>query len=599
LKRGNTKGTIFNELINELIVLAEMEGAQSTCLNIIENTPVEIQIKIIQSLAKTNNPKLIPLFQMLAREMEGEVQKLTQIALRKYQYLGYEIKLFAPQEIKAGDIEAFTSLTRLEGACILVFIHHFEGKYHAYYFSLALNSLGIKEYFQYSSIHKEDLLNIIEKQNLRKIDFSLAQRLLKDAHSQNMRFGTKAASGFSQYKFLFNINQEKGINSIELSELFNGELKPEQIINIYFFALKNMDSALVYDLVGPKLQEKFGSRDDFIAKWKNPLQKCTFIKSVPLDWEENQSFYHRRYHLIVGNENDELQKYDFYFVLEKGENWRISEVKIECFRPIGYNDPLNPLNYQVYASVYKINNGSLLNKIFDSWNQVHLTGEFEGGNCYKWFKTGNVLNIGIDVARDIYSEFILTNQELIIFNSNLQNLTEVGYFFQEQVLQKNYDIKIQLLVKGPCRVRDVYRVITEKDFSLGDHLAMTNNIYYLELKDNHEYWHSLFLKAAEKKYSIKEKVLVFELKEGSIEVLCYDKHSFIFAYNDSENIIERKWPDLWKSLNDISYDRGNRDEKEKWLYYKLINNLKKDPLTRIFIPQDLQLEMAKKMRLIK
>src|SRR5690554_5927786 len=106
-KKGYTNKNVFSDLIKELIILAEMEGTQSTCLNIIENMPVEIQLKIIRNLAKTNNPKLISLFQMLARETEGETQNIAEKALRKYQYLGYEIKSCVPPEIESQDIQAF------------------------------------------------------------------------------------------------------------------------------------------------------------------------------------------------------------------------------------------------------------------------------------------------------------------------------------------------------------------------------------------------------------------------------------------------------------------------------------------------------------
>ncbi|NLT96285.1 MAG: hypothetical protein GXW85_12300 [Clostridia bacterium] len=598
LKKGNITGAFFNELIKELIVLAEMEGAESTCLNIIENTPAEIQQKILQSLAKTNSPKLIPFFQMIARETEGKVQKIAQNALRKFLYLGYEIKPYTPQKIKADDIQAFISLTRLEGACILVFIHRLNGKYHAYYFSLAFNSLGIKEYFQYSSVHKEDLLNIIEKQNLLEIDFGTAQRILKDAYLQNKRYGTKTAGGFSQYQFLLTIEQNE-INNIDLFRLTDKELEPEKLINVYFFALKNMDASLVYDLAAPNLQKRFGSREDFINNWVHPLQKYTFVKSILLDKEESSGGCRARCQLIAGNEKDELEKIDFCFVLKKIRDfWRFAEVNIECIKPVGVSEPVNPLNYQVYVSVYKINNHSLFRNIFDSWDKVNLTGEFDGGNCYKWFKTGNLLEMGIDVSRDIYGEFILTNEELIIFSGHLQNLTEVGCHCQEHIL-KNKGAELHLLAKGPCRVRDVYRVITEKEFSLSKFLANNHRIYYLNLAENNKYCYTLLQKEAEKKYMIQQNIQVLELAGSNLEAVNQDKHVLIFTYNNYDKAIEKKWPDLWKNIKDITFGREYEDEKEKWQYYKLISYLKKHPFTQIFVPHVSRWEMAKRMGIVK
>ena len=296
-----------------------------------------------------------------------------------------------------------------------------------------------------------------------------------------------------------------------------------------------------------------------------------------MDWEESQRLYRGRYQLIAGNEKDELQKIDLSFTMEKIKSfWRFTEVKIECFRPVGSDDPLNPLNYKVYASVYKVNNYSLLKNILDNWDQVHLTGEFEEGNCYKWFKTVNILDTGINVSRDIYGEFILTNEELIIFSDHLQNLTEVSHHCQDMVFN-NKGIEMQLLAKGISRVRNVYRVITERGFSLGTYLANKNKIYYLDLANNDEYWYALLSKKAEKRYLVDGRIEVCELAEGTMEVINYDGHCFIFTYGASPNFIELEWPDLWKNVREITYGREFNDEKEIWQYYKLISNLKKIP----------------------
>lgn len=602
LRKSFINKNIYSELAKELILLAEMDGGQSTCLDLIKNLPVEVQIKIVQYLALENNPKLINLFQLLARETQTEVQKVACRILRKFQYSGHKIEPLMPKEIKPQNVQAFVSLTRLTGVCILVFIMGLgNSEYQAHYFSLYFNHLGIKEYFQYCSTNRKELFSVIDRQDLVEIDFFTAQRLLLDAYQQNLRYGTKPASGLSQYNS-FLINQQVSVENTKLNPIIldKKEMNPERIVNAYFFALKNMDAPLVYDLAAPSLQEKFGDRDDFIANWLHPLEKYVFIKSVSLGWENSDQQARGKYQLIAGNENDELQKIDFDFDLKKvGNKWYIKKVIIECLRPVGNDDPLNPLNYQVYVAVYKINDYLQVKNIFDNWEKVHLTGEFKEGFCYKWFKAVDILDTGIDVSRDVYGEFILTKKELIIFSSHLKNTTEIGYYFQEYVRDQG-GLDLHILIKGSSQIKEVYRVITDTNFSLSRSLLSKNRLYYFNLAESPN-WYNLLKNKATDRFILGSKTQVFHLKEERLilEVLIFRNHAFVFLYNGSPTILTNYFPDFQDNAWELTCESGYYDEKEKWRYYKLISSLRKDSFTRVFVPNAVEWEITKKkMRIV-
>ncbi|MGI6224935.1 MAG: hypothetical protein ACOYJ1_01640 [Peptococcales bacterium] len=607
LKKGFGNQNLYGELAEELMQLAEIDGGQSTCLDIIENLPIGVQVKIIENLAKKNNSRLIAFFQLLARETEGEIQKIALRALRKYQYLGYKIKPLIPKEINSQNVQAFVSPTRLTGACVLVFITELDEEYQAHYFSLFFNHLGIKEYFQYCSKNKADLLSVINKQGLVPIDFLSGLRLLEDAYGQNQRFKTKPASGFSQYKkfFLGRMDEAEDAQKLDKIEfkplvLAQEELNPERVINAYFLALKNMDAALVYDLTASILQKKFGSRGEFITNWFNPFEKYIFIKSIPINWETGQDRAKGSYKLVASNENDELEKIDFRFELIKTNGcWRLLDVKVECLSPINNEDTLNPLNYQVHAAIFKIDNYHQIKCIFDNWPDIHLTGEFNEGYCYKWFKAGNLLDIGIDVAKDIYGEFILTNKELVIFGANLKNITEVCHHFHEQVQKENNNIGFFLRAKGFCKVRDVYQVITDPDFSLGSMLVAKSKMYYTKLID-FQHWYTFLKNKAIEHFVLDSKIQVFHLgeREDKFEVLLYKNHAFFFCYNDSLEILTDYLANIQEDIRKISSELEYWDEKEKWEYYKLISSLSKDPYTKVFVPHAAQWQVTKKMRIV-
>jgi len=600
IRKGFTNGNIYSELAKELLILTELDGAQSTCLNIIENLPSDIQLKIVVNLSKTNNPKLIPLFQLISREIEGEVQRIAAKTLRKFGYLGHKVSPLVLSEFNFLDVQAYVSPSRLQGSCILVLIMKIDKDYHAYYFSLAFNHLGIKEYFQYTSSSKEELVKIIQKQNLISINYFSAQRLLQDAYKQNQRFGTKIASGFTQYKHLLSNNEkvEDDENSKEFQRLLTKGHTPERLVNAYFLALKNMDAPLIYDLAAPGLQKEFGDRNEFLANWVHPFEKYSFIKSIPLGWTIGENNASCQCQVIGSNESDELKKIDFNLDFEKiGDQWHVSGVKIECLSSISDGDPLNPLNYKVFAGVYSISNYNIIKSTFDNWDKVHVTGEFDGGICYKWFKTTNSLDTGLDISKDIYGEFIITNNELIIFSGSLKNVTEICYSFQELI--QGINNSVHLAVKGLCLVRDVYRVITDTKFTLAKRLAEKNYIYYLSFHD-YQYWYNLIREEADERYFLGSKIQVFEIKKENylVEALIYRNHIFIFSYGGKIEKWRKSFPVAESNIIEIDSGWEQRDEKGKWHYCKLVSNLKKDPYTKFFVPQGSQLEMAKKMKIL-
>ena len=230
----------YYELVKELSELIEHEGAESTCLNFMEQLPEEIQVNLIRHLAKTNNPKLIPFLQLVKKELAGEVKKEAQKTLVKLCSLGYNIEPMEYTDIPFDKVKCFVSPTRLRGNCILVFLVKTSQEYQAHYFVLLFNHLGVKEYFHHRSFRENELLANIKRMHLVPVDIVEGVHLLKEAYLHNQRHGTKAARSFFQYKnFLGKISGLSEINHQRLVyKLHEGEIKPFNIINAYLLALK-------------------------------------------------------------------------------------------------------------------------------------------------------------------------------------------------------------------------------------------------------------------------------------------------------------------------------------------------------------------------
>ncbi|MDK2822729.1 MAG: hypothetical protein PWP71_647 [Clostridia bacterium] len=600
LKRSFSKKGVYSELAKELIFLAELDGAQATCLNIIGNLPFDIQHKIIIDLARANNPKLIPFFQLVAKEMEGEIKKAACRVLKKYEYLGYEIKPLDTEQLPMKNLLAFASQSRLEGTCVLLFLIEGKNEFQAHYFVLAFNHLGIKEYFQHRSVSKSEILNGIEKHNLVTLNFFEAQQLLLDAYQQNRKFGTKVANGFSQYQHLLNKNFDSTSKCYYdcLTKLSRNKLSPWRLINAYLLALKNMDATLIYDISAPVLQMKFGKRNEFLKNWVHPFDKYTFIKSIPKKWQKNGNKITSQMQLVACNENDELKKIDLDFELLKIEdNWFISNVIVSGFSTLDNTDPLNPLNYKVYTNIYKINSLSTLRNFFDNWELVHLTGELEGGVCYKWFKTSDPIEEGIDISKEVYGEFILTNHELIIFGGSLKNVTEIGYYLVKNIKDIK-GINLELTMRNLCTVREVYQVVENSQLLLSESLKK-NYIYYIP-PSGYQKWYKYCKDYHNEVYVLDKNIRAFQIRNDNkiLEVIFHKDHAFICSFNTSLEDV-KKYLDIPQTeiltitnMLDVTYGVN------KWNYLKLINNLKQEPVTSVYVPGCSKKEIARRLGLI-
>ncbi|MFZ5944433.1 MAG: hypothetical protein ACOYVD_10000 [Bacillota bacterium] len=586
---------IYSEIAKELTVLAEMEGAGGTCLNIIENLPPQVQLKLVLNLAKSNNRKLIPFFSLLSEEMTGEIQKIAERTLKKFESMGVYIETpGGKRENQSEIVGTFATPTRLEGNCVLVFVTESAGSFQAHYFSLAFNHLGVKEYFQYKSRNKNDILNSLKKQNFVCLTIDEGRKLLSDALGQNKKYNTKYAGGFSQYCWFVEPQKESSFvdNSNLTRKLSKENFPPKTIVNAYLLGLKNMDAGLIYDLSGVELQNIFGTREDFIENWSNPLEKYNFIKSIHLSsWSEGESLFYL-IRVVASDENEDLRKIDFIFKLSKaGNTWLIDNVEIKDFVPIGKEDPLNPLNFKVYADIYKINNPSLFRKHFENWPEIHLTGEFDGGLCYKWFKLRNQVKDGIDICQDVYGEFIITNKELIIFNSKLKNIAEISYKLMMET--KGFkDIRLEFVNRNCCTVREIYRVIGSQEALLSDTIDNRGVLYIPE--EEVEKWYKVFAENYNETFFLGD-TKIFQIKNQHIDIqaIFSGRDLLILTYRSKIDAILKHLEVVDAGYIEIgSY---NSDSVNNWNKLKYLCRVKKNPMLSLLVPLVTKQNLARQM----
>jgi hypothetical protein len=351
---------------------------------------------------------------------------------------------------------AYATLDRFSGKCGLIILEEkglAKKELQVHSFLLNFNHEGIKKYtvkkltFSHCKYWLEELVEYVQ------IDFSEALVLLHDAYQQNIRFGTTPALGGEKYKcFLKNsfLNMDNGKL---LQKLFFVNLTPVEFTNIYLAALKRMDNALLYDLSSVERKKSLGPREEFLLSFGENLSAYTFLKSKVLKIEKQGKKRIVTVFIIVSTPEDEIMKIDYQLLLlRKGKSYYLDGFQELSRAILTKEHPENPVNYQVFCSVYYFFQTSLLRNWLESNPDIFLTGEFEGGTCYKLLRPEEIPRKSFDVFSGIICEFMLTEKELFIYAQKPFHLARM-----ENLLAQALGDKVKFKQKYYLPVHKLYR----------------------------------------------------------------------------------------------------------------------------------------------
>lgn len=476
-------------------------------------------------------------------------------------------------------ITSYISATRCKGYCTLMFlVKNAEGGLGAHYFKLKFNHVGIKDYYYYEELSKEALIQIIDKQDLYPLHIGDAKLILQDAYLQSCRYEKRLPGDPNKYMGLLRLRENDKCKRSILKLQENLQTFP-RIINAYLLALKNLDLALMYDLATDSLQRVYGERECFIKKGRHALQDYTLLKSEIIKFQKKGKDSLIEVQLIATDAEDNLNKIDTEFkILEIDEGYLIADVHIKKMVVIEPKDHLNPLNYVVYTKVYQINEPALIKKIFEQDAHIHITGELEDQICYKWFKSVDNLEVGIDVLEHIYGEFILTKQELIIYSHNLRNLSEICFYLKDNLPKES----LSFSNKAKCDVRSIYQLLLDnKKFSEDEKIKSQKS--YIISEAYFAKWHIYCLQNCCKSYFDKN-MTTFNLKHGDnlIEIILYKKNGIINLFDNDLEKTSKELNFPQDKLYDIKELTTNMNSSENWIHLKVIKELNQNKLTQVY-----------------
>ncbi|MDD2401085.1 MAG: hypothetical protein PHI90_04730 [Clostridia bacterium] len=440
---------IINNLANDIL-----KNPYQPLHNILKMYSDDSLVILISKLAKSKDGRLISFFMKLVNKYQGRVRETALNAVIELNWADSQKSLKNASMERC--VAAYATLDRPSGKCGLIIMCEkgfISKELELHTFILNFNHEGIKKYnlkkipVSYKKHWEHQLNGYIE------IEFSEALSLLQDAYGQNIKFCTKPAREFNNYKYLLEYEIEVLDRSKLLKKLLFENLTSCEFANVYIAALKRLDYPLLYDLSSFERKKRLGKREDFMLFAGEDLSRYIFLKSKVQCIEEKGVEIKIKAFIIISTPQDEIMKINYELVLNDGGDTFWIDVFQEVSRKIlDENHPENPMNYRVFCSLYVHSNSKGIKKWLENNSEIFLTGEFEKGVCYKLLKPEGVTYNSFDVTNGVVSEFILTEKELIVYAPKAINLAKM-----ENLIAQSTELKVLFKRKYYFPVRELYK----------------------------------------------------------------------------------------------------------------------------------------------
>lgn len=478
-------------------------------------------------------------------------------------------------------LRSYISRTRYKGFCTLLFlIKNDENKWDLHYFDLKFNHLGIQKHSYYPDLSRQDLADIVESKDLYPLYASYAKLILRDAYLQTCRYRKKLPGDVNLYLDLLRFEGYDKYKSV-VFKLQENLLAYPLIIDVYLLAFKNSDLALIYDLATKSLKDTYGERELFIKEGSHILQQYNLLKSEIVKFQKEGVHSIIEVELVVTDDEGHYKKINIEFkIIKKCLGYLIEGVQVKKILVIEADDPLNPLNYSVYTKVYEISDYQAIKGFFEKNKNMCITGELEGQTHYKWFEKTDNFEISIDIADNIYGEFILMNKKLIIYSKKLEDLSEICFYLKKNLKQGS----MSFFSKIKCNMSSISTLVLEDGKRRQFEILRSQNSYIIAEGD-YGRWHTYCLQNCCKHY-FNKKMRLFILNYGDslIEIIFYKNNGIINLFNNNLDQVRKELNFPQKRLYNIRklITGINLTRSENWSNLKIIKELNDNKLTKVY-----------------
>lgn len=357
--------------------------------------------------------------------------------------------------IKSRFCKAFASLERAEGICQLSIIWE-RGKqkknYEAHHYSLRYDYAGIIDYW-IEDITCLGVLGWQKRMDSEVVQLGLleAASLIQDAYAQNMRFKTRTAPGIDNSHMLLQFDTTTVDRAQFSYRLLPGKIDLQMFTNIYLAALKRLDRSLLYDLAAGKRREQLGDRVCYLQDAENELSESTFLRSGITAIESQGRINRVDVYAIISTPAEDIVRINYQLqIMREGNYYCVLDFAEKERETLPPSHPENPLRYQVFATLYSHNCKEKILSWLEKQPGVFLGGELRYGEVFRWLNGGAEPWEEFDLAQAISAEFVVTDNELLVFSQRAESLASIIRLLGEDlrgllVIQGQYNMEISQL----------------------------------------------------------------------------------------------------------------------------------------------------------
>ncbi|MCR4441555.1 MAG: hypothetical protein QHH10_05345 [Peptococcaceae bacterium] len=510
--------------------------------------------------------------------------------------------------------KSYVSLDRLEGMCRLIILwknraRQREFKMHS--FVLRFNHEGISEH-RIETIRgsgRETDLNTNLKEYV-PVTLLEAAALVQDAYRQNLRFNTCPAGGINRNFFLLEYDTGGVDRSRLLDKLSAARLTPGMFVHVYLAAFRRMDNGLLYDFSSEQRRRQLGPREDFLLDYGEEYRSFTFLKTGIAGFEIKEETGFVKTFAVIITPQEDIVKITFNMrLLISGERFLVDLFEEESRRGMTGDDPENPFNYEVFCSIYSVSGMDSLKRWLDSDPKFFLSGEQHNFLSYKRLDGGGSACRGFDITDRINCEAILSQDEMVVFAKNSQNLVQLEKLAAVQLcgavkLRSKYHLPVQFLYEHIYNREPGRKLVSEGRSGWRKYRAVSALVYLGDCPVLPEW----FRQQAKIKMALGEGTWYYFGQEGHSGIREYylsGSWLVLYAYRGKLlDEVERLQKDLRQRFVVYDYEIENYYDlfnpplsgQKKWLIYGMVQKFcrEKRLLTKIaFIPS--LKEVVKKM----
>ncbi|WP_143156837.1 hypothetical protein [Thermosyntropha lipolytica] len=344
---------ILRGIVEDIKKFIDDNEGRLIILEVAKEIPPDLKKQLLEELALFYDEDLAVFFRLFLEEYEEEFKPVCMRALNKYRMAGYDIDAISFQE--GVFHKAYASLSRESGSVSLEVAWKKGGRYvDIEYFYLSYGLEGIHSFALVSDmpIRRYDA-DRRQVSDMVKLDWEEVCLLIQKAYEVNRKNMISPPTGRFIYKKYLEAEVKAEEEKIyDLTLKLCSDLLPGQLINSFFYALKQKDYIYIASLLDRSRLALTDIKDLFAGVLK-PGHLLLEAKADTVSRKEDGALVNGHLCLL---EREGVYKYNYVFRINQSEDlrWKLFDVKLVAKSSMPAYHNWEPDKKGFFCSVYDI-----------------------------------------------------------------------------------------------------------------------------------------------------------------------------------------------------------------------------------------------------